>query len=371
MSLSNENSSSSGVKWTQVNGKSATDTDGTSAAASLPCARSSHGISYLQKFRSMFLYGGEHVARTPLDDSQAAWLAKLSDCGNKCEWSPVATSSDSKNDGSSPPHRIAHAQACVGGDTVYVFGGRQGIHMSEAALNDMWMWDPTNGWKEVRYNNSEANDVPEARSFHRMVAVGTDLYIFGGCGESSGRLADLYKFDTLTCTWTALGISKLLKGRGGPNLITLNGEKTVAVVSGFAGQETKDGHCFHLSNNGGANSGWEETTMEGLDCMKRARSVCVSSSLSGGPVVIFGGEVDPSERGHEGAGGFENDILLLDPTTGAILQQISNDASSWPCNRGWSDGDNVDDCLYLFGGLTGDDKAPQRLDDFWKLQITN
>ena len=28
-------------------------------------------------------------------------------------------------------------------------------------------------------------------------------------------------------------------------------------------------------------------------------------------VVVFGGEVDPSEKGHEGAGGFTNDVTVF------------------------------------------------------------
>lgn len=73
-----------------------------------------------------------------------------------------------------------------------------------------------------------------------MVAVGTDLFVFGGCGDASGRLADLHKFDTKTRTWTALGTSNVLRGRGGANMITLK-DGALAVVAGFVGEETNDG----------------------------------------------------------------------------------------------------------------------------------
>lgn len=49
-----------------------------------------------------------------------------------------------------------------------------------------------------------------------MVSIGTNLYVFGGCGEQ-GRLNDLYKFDTLTLSWTDLPNSNLISGRGGPS----------------------------------------------------------------------------------------------------------------------------------------------------------
>ena len=248
--------------------------------------------------------------------------------------------------------------------------------MDEEPLNDMWVLDAsgkpgTEQWSEILYDTSSSSSPPpEARSFHKMVAVGTDLYIFGGCG-ASGRLADLHKFDTTTRTWTALGTSNILGGRGGANLITLKGG-AVAVVAGFAGEETNDGHMI------ASNGKWAEAGMEGLSSV-RPRSVCVSASFPHkDSAIIFGGEVDPSDRGHEGAGGFENDVVVLDFQSGAhkeTIQKYSSD-SEWPEERGWSDGDvgQVDssldgESLFVFGGLTGDDKDPRRLDDLWECRI--
>uniref|UniRef100_A0A7S4JKK6 Uncharacterized protein n=1 Tax=Odontella aurita TaxID=265563 RepID=A0A7S4JKK6_9STRA len=119
--------------------------------------------------------------------------------------------------------------------------------------------------------------------------------------------------------------------------------------------------------------------MDGLKDV-RPRSVCVSAYLpTSKTAVIFGGEVDPSDRGHEGAGGFENDVLLLDSATGAFQERIAPSITDaeWPEQRGWSDGDviaasgdgNGGDALYIFGGLSGDDKDPRRLDDLWRLTL--
>jgi hypothetical protein len=44
-----------------------------------------------------------------------------------------------------------------------------------------------------------------------------------------------------------------------------------------------------------------------------------------------------------------------------------------PCRekRGWTDGSTYEsekgkvNCIFLFGGLTGDDENPRRLDDLW------
>ena len=149
------------------------------------------------------------------------------------------------SDGPAPSLRVAHAQAAVG-DDVYVFGGRNGIEMGENALNDMWKLQiVTSNDGNVRAEWTEitpvSDSVPEARSFHKMIAVGTNLFVFGGCG-TNGRLNDLWKFDTITSEWTSLGNSSLLKGRGGPNILSLKNENgaKIAVVAGFAGEETND-----------------------------------------------------------------------------------------------------------------------------------
>jgi hypothetical protein len=106
--------------------------------------------------------------------------------------------------------------------------------------------------------------------------------------------------------------------------------------------------------------------------------VCISASYpSLGVSVIFGGEVDPSAKGHEGAGGFENDIVLLDEKTAKYLSTTAALAEGevWPETRGWSDGASVDDVagiagkLYIYGGLSGDDAKPIRLSDLWCLNI--
>jgi hypothetical protein len=92
--------------------------------------------------------------------------------------------------------------------------------------------------------------------------------------------------------------------------------------------------------------------------------------------VIFGGEVDPSDRGHEGAGSFEKDLVLLDEANGSFHSSIPPDSTTgeWPTARGWSDGsatetENGEGLLYIFGGLAGDDENPERLDDLWVLKI--
>jgi len=338
-----------------------------------PCARSSHGLSLVDAGRRLVLYGGEHIARTPLEPNQMLWLAdRIEDDENGNEawqWRCIVIPQDEPQ----PPARVAHAQAVVDDQFVYVFGGRD-TAIEEEAMNDLWKLD-THGltWTKVDVESVHGTSAlpPENRSYHRMVAVDQSLYVFGGCGEN-GRLADLHRFDVHACIWDDLGASPLLSGRGGPNLLVL-GNDDLAVVAGFAGKETADGHRFDSSQRR-----WQPALLGGLDGL-RPRSVCAMGSYpSLGLVVVFGGEVDPSERGHEGAGGFANDIVLLDGKTAKYIQTVvppnSADVSPWPEARGWSDGASQDDGLgtgrlYIFGGLAGDDANPRRLDDLWVLDI--
>jgi len=336
----------------------------------LPCPRSSHGLSLIQNGSRLVLYGGEHVARTPLEMAQATWTAVQGDDNTETwTWHLI-------NSSPSPTERVAHAQAVYNDSVVYVFGGRAGITMQEQAMNDLWKLDcsgppGTEEWSLVQPDLEKGDSPPEERSFHKMLCVGANLYVFGGCSAGHGRIADIHKFDILNNTWHNLGASPLLRGRGGPNFITFSSGKTLGAVAGFCGEESNDGHLFHL-----AEGRWDKNDLtnelEGL----RPRSVCISESFpSVGVSVIFGGEVDPSEKGHEGAGGFENDIVLLEESTAKYLGSTPADSSeSWPETRGWSDGDGIDDGngkgqLYFFGGLSGDDANPKRLSDLWRLEL--
>jgi len=317
------------------------------------------------------IYGGEHVARTPIEDSsQSLWLAEKSS-DNVWKWINPKQEEEGNDTCIMPPWRVAHSQAAVG-DVVYMFGGRTGVDMSETAMNDMWKLQLSDGgeggtpkavWTEIK----QEGNIPEARSFHKMIAIGSDLYLFGGVG-GNGRLNDLWKFDTTTDKWTSLGNS-VLRGRGGPNILSLSNtnesdDVKIAIVAGFAGEETNDGHIY-------SNNKWEENEMTGLENLRK-RSVCAFGSLKGFG-FLFGGEVAESTRGHEGAGGFANDLVILDKESGALIETIEQpkDEKEWPEPRGWGDATtDGDDTFYTFGGLTGDDTAPKRLEDLWMGKIS-
>lgn len=323
-----------------------------------PCARSSHGVSLVGGGNRLLVYGGENKARTPIEGTDVAWIVDNID-SDKPSWRCLVGASQKKKN--APPDRIAHAQAVYSSNNkehVYIFGGRAGITMNEQAMNDLWVLDcETETWSQVQV---QGGNPPEARSFHRMICIGDSLYVFGGCGATSGRLADLHRFHIPSRMWHALAAADL-RGRGGPNLVPLQNGSKLGVIAGFCGEESADGQVYDI-----ATGKWDQTLLQSQGL--RPRSVCASASFpKQGVVVIFGGEVDPSDRGHEGAGGFENDIVLLDETTG-VMKETKKSQEGWPETRGWSDAACDDSHFYVFGGLSGDDANPRRLNDLWKLE---
>lgn len=74
-------------------------------------------------------------------------------------------------------------------------------------MNDLYSFDT----KLQKWSRVEAKGPPpEARSFHAMVAVGSKLFVFGGCGKS-GRLNDLHVFDTESQKWLQMPSSPDIK----------------------------------------------------------------------------------------------------------------------------------------------------------------
>lgn len=72
---------------------------------------------------------------------------------------------------------------------------------------------------------------PPRRSYHTMTAVGTKLYVFGGCG-ADGRLSDLWAFDTVAGSWAQLAQSDAIVGRGGSKLLASADGATLYVIAG-------------------------------------------------------------------------------------------------------------------------------------------
>ena len=306
-----------------------------------------------------------------------------------------------------------------------------GIGTNQRTLNDMWKLEIIRDdddddeliakWTQVRTTKSNDSNavVPMPRSYHRMITIDNSLYLFGGCGGSTTAddehdsdndqrqywLNDLWKFDTIHETWTPLGKSHLLSGGAGPAMLSLNktpGNYDSRIAVFAAAGEGGD----HDNNNNNNNNNEESTIVDGhiysastaswelnglssddddiLLCnnkLSERTASCFGSFPKLNRCLIFGGKFDSSS--------FENDIVILDGTSGTILDVLSSPTSqleldvglvednmpSWPEARGYADGCvGMDgETMYIFGGLTaGDDNingAPKRLNDLWECKV--
>uniref|UniRef100_A0A2P2L768 Nitrile-specifier protein 5-like n=2 Tax=Rhizophora mucronata TaxID=61149 RepID=A0A2P2L768_RHIMU len=301
-----------------------------------PGARSSHAIALVG--HKVYAFGGEFTPREPVD--------------NKLHEFDVETSTWSVADvtGDIPPPRVGVTMAAVG-HTIYVFGGRDAAHKE---LNELYSFDTsTNKWTLV----SSGDDGPASRSYHSTTSDDRHVYIFGGCGIA-GRLNDLWAYDVVEQKWIknpTPGYS--LKGRGGPGLAVVQGK--IWVVYGFSGVEMDDVHCFNP-----AEETWVQVETSGEN--PTARSVFSAVGI-GKYIIIYGGEVDPSDLGHLGAGKFTSEAYVLDTET-LIWKRLDDGPGSdnHPGPRGW--------CAFAAGCLNGkqglllyggNSPTNDRLDDFF------
>lgn len=300
-----------------------------------PATRSSHAVSSVGN--KVYCIGGEHEARIPID--MTVYELDL-DCAVR-SWKIVNTG---ESDGPSP--RIAHGQAVIG-KCIWIFGGRNGVQIGEGPRNDLYCFDTsTMTWTGPIIGNTDI--VPPPRSFHKMVSLDDVLYVFGGCG-AEGRLNDLYSFDTTSLTWAQLSSSPDISGRGGPGFVALPALQSLAVSTGYSGQENNDIHIYHIPTNK-----WTQLAAPCSDLF-RARSVCPVAAFGGHVMVFFGDEVSTSDRGHEGAGDFASDVVCIDfaGESVSVVQSDAIDTATAPLARGWtematiSNGDDGNNSCYF------------------------
>ncbi|PRW58177.1 nitrile-specifier 5-like [Chlorella sorokiniana] len=338
------------MKWVQLPG-----------AGDVPVARSSHTITAVGD--TIYLFGGEHAPRVPIGSDVHAYNLQ------ERVWRKLQVH------GTPPPLRNAHAAAAVGTE-LYIFGGRCGIEIGEAALNDLYKLDTTTATWSIVEPVGETR--PPKRSYAAATSAGGKLYVFGGCGEgSSGRLNDLWQFDPATNRWRQLPSSDAIKGRGGPGFVSVPG--ALYVVAGFAGQETNDVHRFDL-----ATETWDCPRCCSAEAPATAhagcghaspvvlppRSVCAvamhgcSSCAHANHIIASCGEVDPSNEGHAGAGMFSNDSFCMDPACGHWHKLEAG--GEVPAPRGWLAATACASGLVVHGGNS---LTNERLGDMYLLEM--
>ncbi|CAF0900894.1 unnamed protein product [Adineta ricciae] len=305
----------------------------------IPKARSSHTLTAIDN--NLYVFGGEHEPRVPIDND--VWQFSISDN----HWKRLMV-----NSGDRPAARVGHAAAAVE-HKLFIFGGRLSVDMKESTLNELYSFDvDLNEWTQYK-KTSDAEPWPAKRSYHSMVSSVDQLFVFGGCGEE-GRLNDLWQYDTCDKQWRQLPSPdpQKLVARGGCGLVYLN--NALWVFGGFCGHELDDIASFDL-----VTQSWTYLT----DAKISPRSVFACGSLNG-VIIGHGGEQNPSQLGHAGAGEFANDVILIEPTKengDRVQTQRLDFASPVGGNRGWHAGAVLKNTFYVFGGNTSENERDNSL----------
>nr|GLL23070.1 nitrile-specifier protein 5 [Ipomoea trifida] len=267
-----------------------------------PGARSSHAITIVGL--KVYAFGGEFTPRVPVDNK--LYVFDLNDQ----TWSVAEATGDV------PPPRVGVTMASIG-ETIYVFGGRDAEHQE---LNELYSFDTsTNKWALL----SSGDNGPPNRSYHSMTSDDQHIYVFGGCGVT-GRLNDLWAYNVVSKKWKKFPLpGDSCRGRGGPGLTVVLGK--IWVVYGFGGYELDDVHCFNP-----VEEKWSQVQTNGEK--PTARSVFSTTGI-GKYIFIYGGEVDPSDLGHLGAGKFAAEVYALDTET--LVWKRWEATGDHPGPRGW------------------------------------
>ena len=110
-----------------------------------------------------------------------------------------------------------------------------------------------------------------------------------------------------------------IPGRGGAGFMPSNDGKYLFVVGGFAGKEMNDVYRYDIEAQ--TMSKIYEQDDEQETNPLRPFSVSCGGVLHG-LIHYFGGEVNPSQKGHEGAGGFSNKVQVLNGVTGKMESKL-------------------------------------------------
>ena len=311
--------------------------------------RSSHSIACLDNSNALVVFGGEHRPREPVKNDTLIFDR------NRGVWNTIASSS-----ADCPTERLGHVAVGLGSSTMLLHGGRSQVDES-STLGDLYSFDLNTGtWSVVRPKGSSA--VPQARNFHAACGVGdSSMYIFGGCA-ADGRLADLWRFDVRTGAWEELARHPTMLGRGGAGLVATCDGKQLFVIGGFTGQENGEVYRYDVAQNT-----WEEIQVaqpdggSGNAIKFTPRSVFGVGCSRDDHILVFGGEVDPSDQGHAGAGMFDDTLFSLDTRSGCRKWDVVSQDNS-PCPRGWASSCSSENGLVLHGGI---DVNNNRLGDLY------
>uniref|UniRef100_A0A0G4HX94 Uncharacterized protein n=1 Tax=Chromera velia CCMP2878 TaxID=1169474 RepID=A0A0G4HX94_9ALVE len=303
----------------------------------------------------LYVFGGESKPRTPIDNI----VYKFDASSPSASWEAVS----SADDPNAPSPRLASCGAALG-DVLYIFGGQlseeASVQMGSGASGEMFSFDPVSK-KWARIADTKGTPPPPT-TYATACSLNGVFYMFGGC-TTEGRSNCLFSFSPESAEWCKLPVPEGCRGRGGTSLVPC-GAAHLAVVCGFAGEETNDVWLYDIRA-----ASWKELEVSGDWPKRSVMSVCSSPDTK--KVLTFGGEIDPSDKGHAGAGQFCDRAWVLDVGTG-VASELSVEGPR-PEPRGWTPGCSLtlsvsgDESSMVMAVFGGNSESNARLGDLFLL----
>lgn len=395
--------------------------------------RSSHSVS-LVKGR-IYIFGGEERAREPVSNDMHIFSLPQSEF-DETDYKVVTAVSSQGSTAPVPAPRVGHTATTVD-DRIYLFGGRGGKAMAPLEEGGrVWVFDTKlNQWNAL--DPAKGSPFPQARSYHVSTSTlhplagrrdrtedplgdadsGFDdhgtVFVHGGC-PTSGRTADVWGFDIASRQWSQYADAPG-PARGGPCLTFA--QNRLYRYGGFDGKNELAGPLQYLhftastfDDKGGKGElavtprtgKWESLESSEDTSEPGARSVAGLHPVTTGQgrhyLLLFLGERDPSQSGHDSAGNFWSDVWSLQLNSEGMTAASFKDATRWlvgaktgqnswakvdvlensmtngnqahPGSRGWfgsTQGQDIDPAsIILWGGVQEDNS---RAGDGWILTL--
>eukprot|EP00743_Colponemidia_sp_Colp-15_P006348 GILK01006832.1.p1 GENE.GILK01006832.1~~GILK01006832.1.p1 ORF type:complete len:1102 (-),score=139.57 GILK01006832.1:209-3514(-) len=243
-----------------------------------PVARSEHSAVKLGDLL-LVVFGGRQSDLTRLDD---VWVFS-SECGAPIitteHWYKLTTT------GTKPDARSTHsAVPLADNSSMLVFGGRAAFSLQ----NDLWKIDidtsnlagGTHTWTQII---PISTTLPAARMSHAAFFDGVKMYVFGGRGDNSISLTDLWVFDTGALTWTQLASAPYNRDSMVSAYMPLNTSMVMVAVGGQDSNLVAYNNSFYYNS---ATNIWKD--------QPSISSPLSRSSSAGGAVdqtlLMFGGK---------------------------------------------------------------------------------
>ncbi|CAL1544468.1 unnamed protein product [Lymnaea stagnalis] len=273
--------------------------------------------------------------------------------------------------------------ACSVANKVYIFGGvEQGQGEEPKETNELITFDIVSSkWSQPQVTGT----IPPPRSASSLVAVGTNIYLFGGLSHMSGWFDDIFVFDTLTNSWSILDADGI-KPRARDKLQAVAIDTNIYYFGGF-GPKSDEAEAADLEGNDddeddddipeahdqdGAEFGWfnDLYVLDTVSCrwsqpmqmnlgvptQRAAHSMCAINRH----LIIFGGR-DIEER--------QNDLHIFNVDTRKWLTDLTV-TGQVPAPRSFHSMTAIGDKAVLFGGRGRNDQHFDSFDvfDFAKKQ---